>query len=1167
MVNVNRRPIDISDLDTISTFRKKVASEFNTLPIYLYFPDGLPDNFAEQKDIRVVDLLDLIKENASASTDFISFLDSIKPKLQKNINIKKYVVDVWIASNTNIRNLSETQKRELVQSLKEYFPTELNFTNFLNKTQDVRDNLQKEIDRNSEMVELETNINRDIIGIPALDSTEIDIISVKIDMELNLQDTSLLELFNYVVTSRGVPFCSCQEYYKILKDFIPHDSWITNEETLNLKVSNLEVVSSDITTYKDVKVRDHNNTLIANITVEKSNKTIDKPTFVNRFLSSFNVGVTIAKETQIEMKTIFYYPNLHTNMFVLSELIMNDPSFSYLLTSNESGKATKRRTQDGPPQLYLYFRHPSVGTIKVRVSSMVVESNSKLISRGFRIGSYYTRISAKGLNIDAITKFKNIFSKLLALYIEKQDDIINIYKLYLNSSDFKKYFQKEKKVEIKNTSKLNNVDPNLFIANYSRQCTKKRNPTMVPKQDLKKYEGKLEVMKFPRDSRDGRPVPYPSDGINQQYYVCLDEKYKYPGLQVNKLDNKNEYPYVPCCFATSQKKSSNWNVYYNDKVPKDVDKVQQDLIKTNKFLKNNKFGELSADMIKLFSFIDPDPNYTYLRVGMDRGYSSFIECILLASDKIHGNQDERKNILDTYRRSITPEKASLARQSAYDMDSKTLVENIHNVEKYFDPSIYCQMMEVLQDYNIYLFNPTTMFLPRHLQIYYTGDRQDKECIFIYEHWGSESDHAKYPQCELIVRWEKNNRESTEYKFDFDDDISQQIERIYNVLRQSYTPYTPIEFSEYTFRLPPVSQVIDTYGKCRQLNYELKKLSFTIFTSPIPPLQIMEITQGPIHRVTVKIAVTLLTKYGDKNSLSQVVVDGVLKEICGRIGNTNVSIPVKDSQPLDLPVTTRVSYPDNKQSILDIYNKNKKMARYITEYCYWVFSNFFVTQNTNEITDEIIDRFATTKIIVDEKVEYNNIRKTFSPDSGMTRNGNLVVQSQEMLKRLIYCLKLFSIRNTRGLVNYHTKKVIQHYYQDITDFTVLPSQIILHGENAVDKWIQEGKGISYKFYNKITFGMTPYFFKNKLIGDELFLAQNINNMDKALDIAVTWIRKGYNRSVYAKKKKDYGFILYRYINENNIKMYNVRGSKDTESPIRILGYKIKDTIFFTVLLSL
>jgi hypothetical protein len=181
-------------------------------------------------------------------------------------------------------------------------------------------------------------------------------------------------------------------------------------------------------------------------------------------------------------------------------------------------------------------------------------------------------------------------------------------------------------------------------------------------------------------------------------------------------------------------------------------------------------------------------------------------------------------------------------------------------------------------------------------------------------------------------------------------------------------------------------------------------------------------------------------------------------------------------------------------------------------------------------------------------------------------GKLIVKSEETLKRLLYVLKITSM-DIMKITSYHTRSVIENYYTDITDFDKYQVQVVLQGQESIDKWISEHKR-SYILYSKILpSSQIPYFFQNDLVGPNIWIAQNTFNQEKALQIWNTWNTKHYNPGVNGYSNSDaktHSFTLYSYRNSKDIIPYAI--GKDS-SNIKILGYKSGDDDFYTVLLPL
>jgi len=1189
MVRVNGIEFQIYELDTLNTFVQRIAAQLNTLPKYLYF-EGKIDMLSSQ-DIKVEDLLKTIKKNAAESTNFKEFIEDLRGKLSKDIDVKRDVLYVWLAYNTKIDELIQMSGiilTEIGRNLIEqgYFITEINFKNFWEKERtEVKKRLKDAVRLNKTLAESQEAMYEKLILInEGLGFTEFKTERVKLEIRLLLDDTSLLELFNDLVLNEAVPFATAKQYYKILKDFIPPEDWsLSEEEMLLLKVfgkESVDMVKYD--EYSDVKIRvTDDGDILTTLKLKMIRGNLNRDELIARILQVFDVSGNIeydnVKET--EVVGLFYFPMERINSYVFSDLVMNNPLFSYLINIDESVKATKKKSESSQPWTYIHFDHPSVGHLTASINQKYVMRNDPVLKEGdseiFPIGSPYIRVRVTGRDRNAVEKFQSILSKLLVIYGEEYNEIQGIYRQFIPNFGA----VEEGQIEEIDMSVPENRAPDVFVAKYTRKCNPDRMPTVVTEEQAKKLK-KEQVMKFPRNVPDKGPR-YASDGVDQVYYACMNPNNPYPGLQVNKLENSEKYPFVPCCFDNPQQDKERWQHYFLGKgLKSSKGKKQQDLIKTDKILGPEKYGELPPDLQKLFELLDPDPEYRYIRLGVYRNYSSFLNTVMVSLYEETGiisltDEKERINRLNTERNKLSaPGIAPLCRQSVYDATVKTVSANIRNPEVYFDPNLYLQLLEIYFNCNIFLFNRKRMILPRHLQSYYSDKLEGRPCIFVYEHWGSESDHAAYPQCELIVKW-KFRTQDTEYVFPYTKRVSRGMRNLFSLLRQSYVLDMPLKETVFSLKSPITSQRIDSYGKCRQLDVNYRGSILTVLTVPIQPRATEETQRSNVTKVSLRTALDFLEEEQGA-IISQTVIDGVLKEIVATIGNVNVTVLVEDSLPMEnIPKGNEISYPESRDSIITIYNRNKKISRYLVEYCYWLFSRFLQKKSIENITDEVIVSFANKRIRIIPDFQYENIRKKFSYKGGVMSDKKLVVTSEEMLKRLLYVLRMYSVRDTKGLLKYADKHVIQNYYQDITDFEKRINQVILHGEESVEKWIQESKTsngknrFSYVLYNNVDIGnRSPYFFQNNLIGANVFLAQNIESITKAISIALTWQRQGYNESMYAEESSLINFTLYSYVNPNNIRVYRTVGGNDSSmQKVGIIGYKVNDNPFYTVLLPL
>ena len=85
--------------------------------------------------------------------------------------------------------------------------------------------------------------------------------------------------------------------------------------------------------------------------------------------------------------------------------------------------------------------------------------------------------------------------------------------------------------------------------------------------------------------------------------------------------------------------------------------------------------------------------------------------------------------------------------------------------------------------------------------------------------------------------------------------------------------------------------------------------------------------------------------------------------------------------------------------------------------------------------------------------------------------------------------------------------------------------------------------------------------DKIIPIILSLADFI---DKATDIATSWIKKGYNIGQHAKNLIPVEFTLYSYINNTTIKKGIQIKGKPYSDKIKIIGYKNNDIQFVLII---
>jgi hypothetical protein len=1260
MVRFNNKQMKIYDLDTEDSIFSRLSSILNTDVELLYFPDGVPTakELYEDKNIEVVDLKSII-ENAENLTYIYNYIYKIneeenneeneeneEEKLKNDYMLKNLtmynLVTLYITFNKNIEETAQNEliypgffKDEKIKSIFNEANKLVKKSIDLNQIKDIwlrRNGIKESFEH-----KIESNYNDwidDNVKFPKntlsyfkhfqnekeLSFTEFEKQKVKFEIDIKINNfLSILEIFNELKLNEDIPFVVTHSFYKIYKDFIPPLEWtnlfdrsktfydkyknINRNDTIILKV--LENKKKNIYSESFIEIFEDKLTIklqynISNIKEKYINYENYNEILVSKILNLFNFRKNdIIDERITEVNGLFYFPLESIDKYVLSDLILNDNLFSRLLSINEK-KISKKDS------VYIYFENTKIGKIAATITPKIADDIDFMRNKGlFPKNSEYIRVKInKADNIEKVKYFQSIFSKLLNIYKKKEDEITQFYSPYVKIN-----IKKEMEEEDDKKEKLENIEPELFLTGFSSDiCQKKTQPTIINNEEaeelLKDKENEKFIIKFPKEE---------TVDIIPRYYKCNTTQYPYPGLKKNKLENNDDFPYLPCCYPVEQTNKKNFRNYYFEEEIVDTKNKIQNIYKTRRIMEEGSFGVLPENINKVFSIVDRTG--IYYRKGVERTKSSFLSCLLSAFNK------STTNLRRVRDKMATREFAASCKQELFDCNIDEIIKKIKDENEYLDPKLFLHLLETYFNCNIFLFIPDDngkLILPRHIKGYYKNKNKN-DCVFIYEHMGGSLDKAEYPQCELIVRQKDEKTEEIEELFDNSSIISKNVINIFNKVNTNYILDKKIPFISFDWPLENVigiSQNIDPYGKTRSINLNFDNNIITILTTPIQPLKLD--VSNEIYYTNIHVALRLVKELKIKN-LKQTIDDELnIKEINGLIDNTSITILLdgNDKKLDDIDISESKTYMKNfkeTKSLINDYNKLKKISRYIIEYVFWLFSKFLQDNNIRiqDINGEVYKNFKNEYIKLDNNFVYENIPKTFSlEDSGIINDKKVVIKSEDALKRVFYVLRLELVRNSKKLLSFYKNSMIENYYIDITDFDYYSYQIILEGENSISKLIEEknDKNIIYdtvhfnedkkeekdekdededeedvedeeidknqkekndfdKYWN-----LKPYFFKNSLINmNNIYLAQNIDSYMKAIEIATTWENKNYNPGANVKETDILQeFTLYSFINNKNIKKYNVDGNKNTYN-IEILGYKVnfdnKKKNLYTVLLPL
>jgi len=1174
MVLINNKKFEVYKLDTVNSILTRIAASFNSLKDFLYFPAGIPsiNDFNEtDRNIVVEDIFNIIINDTT--DDFEVLYNNIRDKLvQRDINIDQ-VLSVYISFNSSFANLEsiadpddrKTYLFYLIDKLKNEVnkiskePIDLSKI-YNNNNKNYYEKLLEKTIEDAERKEYEFTEFQKIQSIP-YEPFELEIIIFEI--ELKVKTLSLLEIFNSLKLTDFTPFASCSNFYKIRKEFVPPLEWGINDDKLIIKILQKEEFANSISDYTDFTIR-----TISDINSPDFNKikavlnyniinNIPKEQIISRFTDILeNERDVIGKIEEKGINGVFYFPNQKLNKYIFSDLVLNNREFSTYLNIDETVISQK-------PTVYIYFYTEELGEIKAYLTEKLVDKKDPSIRQktNFIDNSYYVRVKvSKAKDTKSIEEFQKILSKMFVIYNSKYDNILEFYERFIPVDEIeinKNTHQSRKVLNVRDKNARNILAPEIFLPNYTSFCGKP--PIIISNEDeeLEISKGR-QVLTFPKDETEGT-IP--------RKYICEYKKFPYPGLRMNTLNNSDKFKYLPCCFENSQEDKPEYrNYYFGDEIVDTA--VEQYIITSNKFLKFKQIGRLPKNINKFFELIDEDKNYEYFRIGMNKNKSTFLNCVLYALN-LSTDEDENK-VINTRKDLATINLASSAKQEMFDYSLDDILNKIRNDNEYFNPNYFIHLLELKYNCNIILFKRDdnnidgTLSIPRHIKGYFKTNNKFDKCIFIYEHNGIDSDNAKFPQCELICRWNKaGKKDDLEYGFNYDSVITKNALKIYSSYDEFFILHKQINFINFSLNSKILSQTVDFYGKTRLLNIEYKGNKITLFTSPLQPFDVKDNTKFEVYKQSSEIVQDFVKS---NNAIKVKVKNNILK--C-KIGDVKLNIPLKNS---DIKSVSEYS------SVINEYNKYKKLARYILQYFYWLFSNYLKNNNI-EYDDNVIDNFIKDNIIIDTNFKYGNVVKLFIIDNNLFKGNKLVLKNEDSVIRLKYLLKIEMVRDPDKIISYYNRQSIENYYQDISDFDTFSFQIIIHGDDAITKFIQSNlqDEIQYKIYDSILKeSIYPYFFRNSLVDNSIYLAQNTLSIKQAFKIYELWKDKKYNYGFNSQySEKSYGFMFYAYKDNKLIESYYIKG--DINTSMKILGFRVTYTIenteeeiektFFTILLPL
>lgn len=699
---------------------------------------------------------------------------------------------------------------------------------------------------------------------------------------------------------------------------------------------------------------------------------------------------------------------------------------------------------------------------------------------------------------------------------------------------------------------LEELVPNLFVDGYARRCQCKMQPIIVPPEEVELWKQKRI------GDKERQVMPFPKDNP-EYFFVCPDDDNPYPGVKINHdLPNREEYPYIPCCFKKDQMTpglASKYRNYVENKpLVRKVGAKAEKKISTRKILVPDKVAFLPRaveSIVKRYS----DDHVDMVRYGVIYSPNSLIHCVCVAVDDPGyfsqiDDQSKERYVTRIRQYMLSSIKPSLLKQEFYDHSDQEIMNLFGDNSIFLDPSLFYRALEETFKINIYVFSPPlddetelgSLDVPRFNIFHARPLRLDRPTVVVIKTWGSESDALEYPQCELVVDYDIDNLqimklfgpEMTEICHSALQDTIRTI--TWSVLQNDNLDvhsniYYYIDHLSL-FQAPAVSQFIDNNGKMRALTLNVKGQLVTIATIPSQPENLPVTTE--IQRAPIDLVLRMFREPTGITKDASGKVDGLWFQIMDIVYGEYVPIiPTTPTQDIiNKPIGPQNPLVSSGISITGRLSRLRRTLNIIIQIIRWLyelarskqaidppsFASQFMLMDQSSIDDsslyydlsKIPRRLPNVETIQDAI----KILEPLAPT--LFNSGRIVMYSPQFAERIIKMLRDYN--NLRYGMDPIFPEFIEGYYETESDFIQHPNSKIFLSDTDLNSWLTSLKSSQNysRFFNirqkiEIAMGFTPdpYIYQDE--DGKIYIVQNVvgGSKAKALAVASTWAQYRVN----------------------------------------------------------
>jgi hypothetical protein len=713
---------------------------------------------------------------------------------------------------------------------------------------------------------------------------------------------------------------------------------------------------------------------------------------------------------------------------------------------------------------------------------------------------------------------QNIISCLLALYITKDKDIIERYRII--GLDLKPDVRTEREIRTSRIQQIRSLASDLFVSDYARLCQSIAQPLLITPGEVDYWREKgRQIMYFPPDSK-------------KWIIVCPTDERPYPGVKLNRiLSNARLYPYIPCCYRTDQmdpRANSRYNEYYLGRQKQHQRRGLDNKIVTNKILQVGRIGDLPMDIVRLFRYIGATTydNDQVVRYGVVHSPNSFIHAVATVMAEGYNtlkDEDKERYVIDLRQRIITYVNPAVAKQQMYEYSEEEILRYLSSPMEYFDSDITFRVLEEIFNVNIVVFFRSDLEVGRYKYFPIRSYRQ-RPTLAIYKHWGAETDNLAFPHYELIVIY----HQSKVIDFILSPEAAK---RLYDVINDSHRvmQWSPGGNKVYNsptivdrYRPFIIAQYIDNVGKARAFVVKQDDKYVTIIVQP----------SAPENVTTIKKEDLPLTSLDDIRSLfgpptSYDVSEQTVLGVWYTLDDTDVYVPVVPVEGDFLPhgPPNPIYAPTALNSHVERLVRLNETVNIMLRLVLWLYNLWTKARPSSTVDDFIEQTFVLEEGDVSDEVYNFSSLSTSLPDVGSFDEAIVYLSSTGLIQQgriYMYSLRLlegirFFLMTT--LKNYSDPKV-DRIRPALDKYKAKSNELVFLSRREIEDWLHLIERNPYKVYTALSTDLSsetePYSF---LDNNKLYIVQNV---EPTIDREVMFKRAAYIGHIWSQTRHNVGY---------------------------------------------